>query len=279
MSDEMPIETETMSDETISAGMAASGEGGNTNTFPFQENSGTIRPGKSEGLGISPVYLKSRAVQLDPDILEENRCVASLGDASEIEQFRLIRTQILQRAEGKGGVTVMVTSALPGEGKTLIAVNLALTFAKEYNQTALLVDCDLRQQGVHTALGFPSDKGLVDYLLYDCPITDLMVWPGIEKLTVISGGRTLAGSSELLGSPRMRDLVADMKERYPERYVFFDVPSVLTSADPLAFAPLVDYIVVVVQAGKTAVPNIVKAIKMLPQEKIVGLVLNRQGGS
>ena len=226
-------------------------------------------------LGISPVYLKSRTVRLDAETLEENRCVAISGDAAELEQFRLIRTQILQRSEGGGGMTVMVTSALPGEGKTFIAVNLALTFAKEYNQTALLVDCDLRQQGVHTALGFSSDKGLVDYLLHECPISELMVWPGIEKLTVISGGRTVSGSTELLGSSPMRDLVADMKKRYPERYVFFDVPSVLTSADPLAFAPLVDHIVVVVQAGKTAVPDINKALKMLPQEKIAGLVLNR----
>ena len=219
-------------------------------------------------------YDRSRSVQLDAETLEDNRLVAFAGDGPEVEHFRLIRTQILQRAGGKGGVTVMVTSALPGEGKTLVAVNLALTFAKEYNQTALLVDCDLRQQAIHKTLGFPGDRGLVDYLVHECPVPDLMVWPGIEKLTVISGGRTLSGSTELLGSPRMRELVVDLKRRYPERYVFFDVPSLLASADPLAFAPLVDY--VVVQAGKTAAAEIRKALKMLPREKIVGLVLNRQ---
>ena len=267
-------------DRPIAADQAHPGKTSGTGTAAGLEPGGGGATLQAEPcrLGISPVYLKSRAVQLSVDILEDNRCIVFPGDAPEVEQFRLIRTQILQRAEEKGGVTVMVTSALPGEGKTLITVNLALTFAKEYNQTALLVDCDLRQQSIHTVLGFSSDRGLLDYLVHDCPISDLMVWPGLEKLTVISGGRTLTGSTELLGSPRMRELVVDLKRRYPERYVFFDVPSLLTSADPLAFAALVDYIVVVVQAGKTAVPDIKKALKILPQEKVVGLVLNRQAG-
>ena len=292
MSDEMPVQEETEMDNegTICAEMAigidtaagtdraARGEAGGMDSSAEVAQNGAILRTEPGLLGISPVYSRSRAVLLNADTLEENRLIACSGDAAEVEQFRLIRTQILQRAAGKGGVTVMVTSALPREGKTLIAINLALTFAKEYNQTALLVDCDLRQQAIHAALGFPSDLGLVDYLVHDCPIPDLMVWPGVEKLTVISGGRTLTGSTELLGSPRMRDLVADLKRRYPERYVIFDVPSLLTSADPLAFAPLVDYIVVVVQAGKTALPDINKALKMLPREKVVGLVLNRQDG-
>ena len=269
MSDEMPDNVELGSGKTITTGEAMQGEvlAGSESAAPQRE--------KMADFGIAPVYLRSRPVQLDPATLEANRCVAFSGDAPETEAFRVIRTQILQRTEGAGGVTIMVTSALPGEGKTLIAVNLALVFAKQYSQTALLVDCDLRRQGVHHTLGFGGDKGLVDYLVHDCPIPDLMVWPGIDKLTVISGGRTMTGSSELLGSPRMRALVADMKQRYPERYLFFDVPSVLTSADPLAFAPLVDYIVVVVQAGKTAISSINKALQMLPREKIAGLVLNR----
>ena len=286
MSEEMPAPAEmALNDERATGADMATGTtmatGAETSGLEIPApapTSSAASPAQPGQLGISPVYLKSRAVRLSADTLEDNRCVAFSGDATEIEQFRLIRTQILQRTEGRGGVTVMVTSALPREGKTLIAVNLALTFAKECNQTALLVDCDLRQQAVHTTLGFSGAQGLVDYLVHDCPIPDLMVWPGIEKLTVISGGRTLTGSTELLGCPRMRDLVADLKRRYPERYVFFDVPSLLTSADPLTFAPLVDFIVLVVRAGKTAVPDINRALRMLPREKILGLVLNRQDG-
>lgn len=235
-----------------------------------------VRPVDSEKTGwFSPSYSNSRPVKLNPQILSENRCVGYQSEAPELEYYRVLRTHILQQTGGKGN-TVMVTSANPGEGKTLTAINLAFTFAREFKQTALLVDCDLKCQQIHERLGFPSDKGLFDYLIDDVPFSDLVVWPGVEKLTVISGGRTAKDSSELLGSLGMKNLVADMKTRYPDRYVFFDVPPVLTCADSLAFAPLVDYILVVVQAGKTSLQDVNRALKLLPSEKILGLVMNRQ---
>lgn len=225
---------------------------------------------------VSPAYTVSRSVHLDPQLVARNKCVAFLSDADEVESYRVLRTQILQRSRERGGNTIMITSALPGEGKTLTAVNLALTFAKEFRQTALLVDCDLRRQRIHELLGIGGEKGLNEYLLDDCPISELMVWPGVEKLTLISGGRTITESSELLGSPRMKELVEDMKHRYPERYVIFDVPAVLSGADALAFAPLVDHIVVTVKAGETPMSEVTRAVRMLPREKVLGVVLNRR---
>ncbi|RNC69014.1 MAG: ATPase [Desulfuromonadales bacterium] len=236
----------------------------------------TVCSGRERIGWVSPAYTVSRQVRLDPQVVARNKCVAFLSDAAEVESYRVLRTQILQRSRERGGNTIMITSALPGEGKTLTAINLALTFAKEFRQTALLVDCDLRRQRIHELLGIGSEKGLNEYLLDDCPISDLMVWPGVEKLTVISGGRTISESSELLGSPRMKELVDDMKNRYPERYVIFDVPAVLAGADALAFAPLVDHIVVTVKAGETPMPEVTRALRMLPREKVLGLVLNRQ---
>lgn len=241
---------------------------------PVQE-APSVRPMDQEKMGyVSPSYTISRSVTLNPQVLAANRCVG-YQDSREMEFYKVLRTQILQRTNG-GGSTVMVTSALPGEGKTLTAINLAFTFAKEFKQTALLVDCDLRKQQIHKVLGFASEKGIVDYLLNDCPIQELFVWPGVEKLTVISGGKTVKDSSELLGSPGMKDLVTDMKNRYPDRYVFFDVPPLLTSADSLAFAPFVDYILVTVQAGQTSLQDVNKALRLLPGEKVLGLVMNRQ---
>jgi len=237
-----------------------------------------LRPTDIEKMGyVSPVYTLSRSVKLNPRVMAANRCVAFLPDSPEVEFYRQLRTRILQmsRSDEGAGATVMVTSALPGEGKTLTAINLALTFAKEFKQTALLVDCDLRQQQVHGMMGFASQRGLVDYLMDDCPVPELFVWPGVEKLTVISGGKTVKDSCELLGSPGMRDLVLDMKHRYPDRYVFFDAPSILTSADAIAFAPLVDHILVVTQAGQTSLKDLNRALELLPPEKILGLVLNR----
>lgn len=239
-----------------------------------------VRPVDQDRAGwVSPQYTKSRTVGLNPRTLELNRCIAFHVDVPEVEQYRVLRTRIMQRAGTGEGSTIMVTSALPGEGKTLTAINLALTFAREFQQTVLLVDCDLRRQNIHKTLGYASDKGLSDYLLDDCPISELFVWPSVEKLSVISGGRVVKDGSELLGSPGMRRLVTEMKTRYPGRFVIFDVPPVLTGADALAFAPLVDGILLTVQAGQTPVQEVTKALNLLPRDKVLGTVLNRHKGS
>ena len=232
--------------------------------------------GKEKAGWVSPVYSQSRRVMLDTATVVENRCIGILPDAPETEFYKVLRTRILQRTRHTGGNTIMVTSAFPSEGKTLTAINLALTFAKDFKQTALLVDCDLRQQKIHSYLGTGGEKGLIDYFLGDVPVSELIVWPQIEKLTLISGGKPFFESSELLGSPKMKELIAEMKGRYPDRYVFFDVPPILVGADALAFAPLVDWILVVVQSGVTQVKEINRALELLPREKILGLVLNRQ---
>lgn len=223
----------------------------------------------------SPSYKQCRRVHLSPQKILNNRCVGYLYDSYEAESYKVLRTHILQKTGGQGGITVMVTSAVPGEGKTLTAVNLSLTVAKEFHQTVLLVDSDLHQQKIHDYLGYESGYGLADYLIYGTPLSDLIVWPGVEKLTVISGGQNVMSSSELLSSPRMKDLVKELKSRYPERYVIFDVPPVMAGADVLAFAPQVDYIVMVVRAGSTSLTDVKRALALLPQEKILGVVLNR----
>ncbi|MEN6373167.1 MAG: AAA family ATPase [Smithella sp.] len=225
---------------------------------------------------VSPNYSQSRTVQLNPLMMEKNRCVAMFSNKPEIDCYKVLRQQILRITEDLGGNAIMVTSTLPGEGKTLTAINLAFTFAREYEQTVLLVDCDLRKQNIHEVLGYESDKGLVNYLLNECEITDLIVWPSIEKLSIISGGKTIGESSEVLGSPLMKELVSDMKNRYPDRYVIFDVPPVFAGVDTMIFANLVDHILVVVEADKTPIPELKMALDMLPKEKIRGLILNQQ---
>jgi protein-tyrosine kinase len=224
---------------------------------------------------VSPAYTKSRTVKLDMNTLANNRCVAIFPYARETEVYKVLRTQVLRYTKEKGGNTIMITSALPEEGKTLTAINLSFTFAKLFEQTVLLVDGDLRQQDIHKRLGFESDRGLADYLVDSRPVPEIITWPGIDKLTLISGGRLIHESTELLGSTRMRDLVHDMKTRYPDRYVFFDAPPILSSADALAFVPLVDYIIMVVRAGTTSTNDVKKALELIPQDKVIGFVLNR----
>ena len=223
-----------------------------------------------------PVYSQSTPIQLDTATLLNNRCICIEPNSPEIDCYKVLRTKIQQLTRQQEWSTVMITSALPGEGKTLTAINLALTLAKAYNQTVMLVDADLRNQNVHKMLGFQSNAGLIDYLVDDRPLNEAIIWPGIDKLTLMSGGRTIENSAELLGSPRMQNLVKEMKSRYDDRYVLFDVPPLLVGADALALAPYIDCIVMVVEEGRTSIKEVIRALEMLPKEKFVGFVLNRQ---
>ena len=225
-----------------------------------------------------PVYSESTRIELDHDILLDNRCICITPDAPELDCYKVLRTKIQQLTKAKGWNTVMITSAEAGVGKTLTAVNLALTFARAYNQTVLLVDCDFRHQTIHEMLNFENNFGLIDYLVDGRPLNEFMIWPGIDKLTVISGGRTFDDSSELLDSPRMKNLVQELKTRYDDRYILFDVPPVLGSADALALTPYIDSIIMVVEEGKTSMRDVKKALEAIPHEKFLGFVMNKQQG-
>ena len=234
--------------------------------------SGTV---KTTG-GVAPVYSESKNINLNMHSLAGNRLVSMFPSAPEAEYYKVLRTNIQRRTRENNWKTIMVTSVQGGEGKTLTSINLAITFAKEFDQTVLLVDCDLKRQDVHRYLNYHYERGIVNYLINDEPLKDLIVWPGIEKLTLISGGVTVDDSTELLASPKMKALVQEIKDRYDDRYVIFDAPPVLGLADAIAFAPLVDCFLMVVEEGRTTVQDVRKALEMLPTEKFLGFVLNRR---
>lgn len=223
----------------------------------------------------APVYSQSAHKQVDFAKIIENRCVCVSPEASVLDAYKVLRTQIQRRMMEQGWKTIMVTSVGAHEGKTITAINLAITFAKALHQTMLLVDCDLKRQAVCEYLCYESDRGIADHLMFDTPLPELIVWPGIEKLTIISGGEKIEDSTEHLGSPKMRHLVEEMKHRYEDRYILFDVPALLECADPIAFSALVDCILVVVEYGRTSMADIKRAVDLVPREKLLGFTVNR----
>jgi len=225
---------------------------------------------------IPPVYSESSPIELDFEKLAESRCISAFSGVSEAENYKILRTNIQQRARENNWNTIMITSVHPGEGKTLTSINLAISFAKEFNRTVLLVDCDLKRQSIQQYLKFSFKKGILDYLKNDCQLKDIIVNPNIEKLTLISGRRKTSDNAEFMSSPKMKALVKEIKKRYDDRYVVFDVPPLLYGADSIAFAPLVDCIIMVVQEGRTSIEDIKKALEMIPSEKFLGFVFNRQ---
>lgn len=226
----------------------------------------------------APVYSESKNVSINIDTAIKNHCIAVADSFEETNYYKVLRTQLRHLGKQEKWNTVMVTSASPNEGKTVTSINLAATFAREYNHTVLLVDADLRMQMIHRYLGYDSSLGLLDYLNGNAEMKDIITWPGIDKFTIISGERVVEDSSEIISSPRMQSLMEELKHRYEDRFVIFDAPPILGVADALAFAPLVDCIVVVVGAGVANRNDLKKALDLLPKEKIAGFVLNRHKG-
>jgi len=220
-------------------------------------------------------YTYTRTVAVDLERLRRHRLIVAGCDESLGEAYKLLRTHILHGTKREGRNTLMVTSPLPNEGKTLTTINLAIAISQKAGQTVLLVDGDLRNPSIHRYLDLPSGPGLIDYLTSGYPITESLVHPeGMANLVVLPAGKPTAQSGELLSSPLMGELVKELKHFYPDRYVLFDLPPLLY-ADPLAFAPLVDGIILVVEAGSTPREEITRALGMLKGFPILGCVLNK----
>jgi protein-tyrosine kinase len=222
-----------------------------------------------------PVYQYTRVMSVDENVLLENKILNQSNNSVVTDRYNLLRTQILEKTRDSGMNSILVTSVTKGEGKTLTAINLAISIARELNQTVLLVDADLRAPSLHKLLDLNTDKGLSDYLLHDIPISDLLINPEIEKLVILPGGISINNSAEILGSTKMETLVQEMKQRYKDRYVIFDSPPLLSSPDPIVFSSYVDGIVLVVEAGKTTTQQIIEAMNLLKGKNVLGTVLNK----
>lgn len=220
------------------------------------------------------LYTRTRTVAVSPAALKERR-IAALETGAFSDAYRILRTQVMLRMRENGWNLLGITSPGRGEGKSLTAVNLAVSLAMESSQTVLLVDADLRSPSVHKCFDLPADSGLADHLVDQTPLADLLIHPGIPRLVLLPGGRAVQGSSELLTSPAMCALVADLKHRYTSRVILFDLPPLLSGADVLAFSPLLDAILLVVEAGRTQAEEIERSLAFLAGVPVIGTVLNK----
>lgn len=222
------------------------------------------------------VYTKTRQVTVSEEDLLQKRVVTGLEHEEFTQAFKILRTQILRALKDNNWNAVAVTSPGENDGKTVTAINLAIHLAAEVDRTVLLVDADLRRPELHSYFGVPATPGLSDYLIDQAPLETMLVNPGIERLVLLPGGRAIANSAEMLSSRMMADLVDELKKRYPQRIVLFDLPPVLVAADALAFAPYVDATVLVAAQSHTRHADLKRASELLAQStNLLGVVLNR----
>jgi exopolysaccharide/PEP-CTERM locus tyrosine autokinase len=209
------------------------------------------------------------------DIVLDDKLVSFFQPSSMIsEQFRRLRTHIIRPGLDNSPKTILVTSAMAGEGKSLISINLAITIAIELHSYALLVDCDLRNPSLSRWFGLREEKGLSNYLLGEAEISDLLVKTSVDKLSVLCGGTIQDNPVELIGSNKMKSLVEDLKSRYDDRYIILDSSPLLATTEPSVLNKMVDGIILVVRAGETPRESIQQAVKQLEKTKILGVVLN-----
>jgi len=215
----------------------------------------------------------ARRVEVDLSHARERRLVAFLDGHPVAEQYRKLRTQLRAHVQATGDNCFLITSPGNGDGKTLTALNLAISMAREVDQTVLLVDANLRAPAVAQLLGLTPERGLADYLEGKAEVSDCLLRTDVGKLTLFAGVGSRGGAAELLDSQRMRDLVAELKGRYPDRTILFDGPGIEGAADPIILSRFVDRILLVVREGETHSDGLNKALSVLPQDKLLGTVL------
>jgi protein-tyrosine kinase len=235
-------------------------------------------PRSVPGVPAQIVYTNTRVFRPDAAALESKRIVnpAGNGNGAAVAAFRMLRTQVIQRMDENGWRTMAVLSPGANDGKTTTAINLAVSLANDHRHTVLLVDCDLRQPAIGATLGINPEFGVDDLLQGRARIEQCLYHPeGFDRLVVLPARAALANSSEALAGPRGRALVADLRDRYPERIVVFDLPPVLGIDDALAFLPLVECGLVVIAERVTPRDDLLRCMELLRKTPILGTVLNR----
>jgi capsular exopolysaccharide synthesis family protein len=218
----------------------------------------------------------TRIASLAPEHLERHRVLHSGSHAAVRRAYKMLRTQLLQRMRDNALQTIGVLSPATGDGKSLTAANLAISVAQDPNHTALLVDLDLRRPTLHQLFGVTVEQGVDDYLRGRCAVAQaLSRFTQYERLALLPARAAVEDSSELLASARARELIAELKGRYPDRIVIIDLPPVLACDDALTLTPSVDCVLVVTAEGFTRREELVRALRVLDKARIVATVLNR----
>ncbi len=193
------------------------------------------------------------------------------------EVFKTLRSRILHPLDAVPvPKTILVTSAIPKEGKSFVTANLGISLAHGMDQHCLLVDCDLRKPALANLFGTSNNVGLVDYLRDDVALPKLIEKTSVKTLSLLTSGKSPANPAELLGSTRMSALVEELSGRYDDRIIIFDSPPLLVAAESSVLAGQVDAVIIVVRQSCSGKAQIQKLIDIIGPDRIMGIVFNDQ---
>ena len=230
-----------------------------------------------------PSRRAGQTFEIDTAALEaQGFIVPETGPQTLAEEYRHIKRRILGNMvpgmlkTNRPLNLVMVTSAVPGEGKTFTSVNLALSIAAELDKTVLLVDSDIAKGDLTQAFGLNNQMGLFDFLENpSMGVEHVMYRTSIDSLSVIPAGRSRKAISEKLASGMMKALTDELAARYSDRVIIFDCPPILATTGAVALAPHVSQIIMVVEARDTAQSTVREALRVIGEDRVTGALLNK----
>jgi Mrp family chromosome partitioning ATPase len=217
----------------------------------------------------------TRVVPVSPLHLENERVLPPGAAGMYGVQYKMLRTQVLRRLDKLAVNSLAVVGAAADTGKTLTAINLAVAIAADPERTALLIDLDLRKPSIHRRFGLEPEVGIDDCLRQGRPLREAMVrFEGYERFVLLPARERSVDSSELLSTRRTEETMLEMRERYRNRVLVFDLPPVPQADDVLVFARHVQAALIVVAEGRTRRDDLLRTIELLRDVPIIGTVLN-----
>ncbi len=205
---------------------------------------------------------------------DERLSQATMVTGPAAESFRTLRSRILHPPSGKVPKSLLITSAVPGEGKSFVCANLGVALAQGIDQYCLMVDCDLRKPALHRLFGLPLKQGLANYLRDGDDLTSMILSAGVDTLSLLPAGPPPVNPAELLGSESMARLVAELESRYDDRIILLDSPPMQAASETAVLARQVDGVILVVRWGGSRREHLHKLVELIGPERIVGVVFN-----
>lgn len=237
-------------------------------------------PQRQTGPTRSPLFRPAAEIELDSEHLEAHRIIAHKTADPRSRAFDMLRTQVLQSMEQKKLQILAITSPTPECGKTVTAINLALSIARLPERPVLLVDMDLPRPQIANYLGITCHAGLVDVFERRATLADAMVHARINscEVAVLPTESPTIGSSELISSRAMSTILQDIRRDYNSATVLLDMPPMLSSADVISILPHIDGVLLVAAVGITTVSEIKECNRHLQGTEVVRLVMNKEPG-
>jgi protein-tyrosine kinase len=221
-----------------------------------------------------PKNLNLSAETVEIPLKEEGEVLMAPHHSFAEEQFRKLKTHIF-RCSPRPPRCILITSSAPQEGKSMVAVNLAMSISQEIHKKVILIDADLRKPGIYIGK-YSNSKGLSDYLSGQKTISEILTNFESENFMIIPPGTPPEKPAELIGSRRMKDLLKNLQEFGEDTFVLIDSPPVLTASEPLLLSEWVDGVILVVLAGRIRKGDVRRVTEFIGRKKIIGVVFNQK---